>query len=103
MSLWLVLTTIRRAKAAPLAKAAVKRRLAACGSISQVRSIYSWKRTLRDEAEALIIFKTTKEKVPQLRTFLEKEHPYETPEIIEVEVARVNAHYLSWVVESVAV
>jgi len=50
----------------------------------------------------LIIFKTTKEKVPQLRAFLEKEHPYETPEIIEVEVARVNAHYLSWVVESVA-
>ena len=70
MSLWLVLTTIRRAKAAPLAKAAVKRRLAACGSISQVRSIYSWKGTLHDEAEALIIFKTTKERVPRLRAFL---------------------------------
>jgi len=50
----------------------------------------------------LIIFKTTKEKVRQLRAFVEKEHPYETPEIIEVEVARVNAQYLSWVVESVA-
>ena len=103
MSLSLVLTTIRRAKAAPLAKAAVKRRLAACGSISQVRSIYSWKGTLRDEAEALIIFMTTEEKVPRLRAFLEKEHPCETPEIIEVQVARVNAHYLSRVVESVAV
>ncbi|TLY17779.1 MAG: divalent-cation tolerance protein CutA [Thaumarchaeota archaeon] len=86
-----------------MAKAAVKRRLPACGGISQVRSIYSWKGTLRDEAEALIIFKTTEEKVPRLRAFLEKEHPYETPEIIEVQVARVNAHYLSRVVESVAV
>ena len=84
-----------------MAKAAVKRRLAACGSISQVRSIYSWKGTLRDEAEALIIFKTTKEKVPQLRAFLEKEHPYETPEIVEVEAGGVSAKYLSWVVESV--
>ena len=68
-----------------------------------MRSVYSWKGTLRNEAEALIIFKTTEEKVPRLRAFLEKEHPCETPEIIEVQVARVNAHYLSRVVESVAV
>ena len=102
MSLSLVLTTIPRAKAARLAKATVERRLAACGSISQVRSIYPWKGVLRDEAEALIIFKTTREKVPQLRAFLEKEHPYETPEIVEVRAAGVNANYLSWVVESVA-
>ena len=64
----------------------------------QVRSIYPWKESLRDEAEALIIFKTTREKVPQLRAFLEKEHRYKTPEIVEVE-AGVNASYLSWVVD----
>src|SRR2546426_5899239 len=98
----LVMTTIPRAKAASLAKAAVEGRSAACGSIFQVRSIYSWKGALRDEPEALIIFKTTKEKVPQLRAFLEKEHPYETPEIVEVEAGGVSAKYLfSWVVESV--
>ena len=38
----------------------------------------------------MIIFKTTKEKVRQLRAFVKKERPYETPEIIEVEVARVT-------------
>ena len=102
MPLSLVLTTIPQAKAAQLAKATVKRRLAACGSISQVRSVYPWKGSLRDEREALIIFKTTSEKVPQLRAFLEKEHPYETPEIIEVNAAGVSAKYLSWVIESVA-
>jgi len=79
MSLSLVLTTVPRAKAAPLAKAAVKRRLAACGSISQVRSIYSWKGTLRDEAEALIIFKTTKERFrssgPSWRRSTRTKHP----------------------------
>jgi periplasmic divalent cation tolerance protein len=83
-----VVTIIPRAKAARLAKATVERRLATCGIISLVRSIYPWKGVLRDEAEALIIFKTTKEKVPQLRAFLEKEHPYETPEIVEVKAAR---------------
>ena len=102
MFLSLVLTTIPRAKAAQLAKSAVERRLAACGSIFQVRSIYPWKGVLRDEAEALIIFKTTREKVPQLRAFLENEHPYETPEIVEVKAAGVKPKYLSWVVESVA-
>jgi len=50
----------------------------------------------------LIIFKTTKQKVPELRAFLEKEHPYETPEIVEVKAAGVSAKYLSWVAESVA-
>jgi len=67
-----------------LAKATVKKRLAACGSISQVRSIYPWKGVLCDECEALIIFKTPRDRVPRLRAFLEKEHPYETPEIVEV-------------------
>src|SRR5437899_12338502 len=88
----LVMTTIPRAKAASLARAAVEGRSAACGSIVQVRSIYSWKGALRDEPEALIIFKTTKEKVPQLRAFLEKEHPYETPEIMQVEAGGVSAN-----------
>ncbi len=97
----LVMTSIPRAKAASLAKAAVEGRLAACGSIFQARSIYPWKGALRDEPEALIIFKTPKEKIPQLRAFLEKEHPYETPEIVEVEAGGVSARYLSWVVESV--
>ena len=91
MSLSLVLTTINRAKAARLAKAAVERRLAACGSITQVRSIYPWKGVLRDEGEALIIFKTPRDRVPRLRAFLEKEHPYETPEIVEVKAGGVNA------------
>src|SRR5207245_11789151 len=90
----LVMTTIPRAKAASLAKAAVEGRSAACGSIFQVRSIYSWKGALRDEPEALIILKTTKEKVPQLRAFLEKEQAYETDEIIEVVVGGVGALYL---------
>src|SRR3989442_14087130 len=90
----LVMTTIPRAKAASLAKAAVEGRSAACGSIFQVRSIYSWKGALRDEPGAMIIFKTTKEKVPQLRAFLEKEDPDQTPEIVEVETGGESANDL---------
>ncbi|SRR5712692_3716470 len=102
MPLSLVLTTVSRRGAARLAKEAVEKRLAACGNISEVRSLYSWRGVLHDEAESLILFKTTKEKAPLLRAFLEKEHPYENPEIVELEAAGASVKYLSWVVESVA-
>ncbi len=102
MPLSLVLTTVSRRRAARLAKEAVEKRLAACGNISEVRSFYYWRGVLHDEVESLILFKTTKEKAPRLRAFLEKEHPYETPEVIVVDAAGASAKYLSWVVASVA-
>lgn len=102
MNLSLVITTVSRSKAARLAKRVVEKRLAACGNIVDMKSIYWWKGSLRDEGEALIVFKTTEERASELRLFLEREHPYDVPEIVQVEPGHVNRKYLRWVLESVA-
>ncbi len=102
MSLSLVITTVSRKKAARLAKAVVEKRLAACGNIAVVKSIYRWKGSLHSEGEALIVFKTSKERAHELRHFLERKHPYDVPEIVQVEPGHVNQKYLLWVLESVA-
>jgi len=102
MNLALVFTTISKGKASRLAKRVVEKKLAACGNILDVGSIYWWKGSVRDEGEALILFKTTEDKAAELRDFLEREHPYDVPEIIQVQPGQVNGKYLRWVAQSVA-
>jgi len=85
-----------------LARTAVSKKLAACANLAYVKSFYWWKNSLRAEDEALIVFKTTQKNASKLKAYLEEEHPYETPEIVQVEPSHVNQKYLLWVLESVA-
>lgn len=102
MGLRLVLTTVPRKSARGFARRLVQRRLAACANVLPVESEYWWESSLREEEESLIVFKTTERKANELRTVLARDHPYETPEVLEIRPARVNRKYLSWVTRSVA-
>jgi len=76
--------------------------LAACGNlIDGVRSIYSWKGDVHDDAEVLVLFKTTSDQVDSLRRRLVELHPYECPEVLVVETDGGHPDYLEWVTESV--
>ena len=100
----LVLTTVGSDfDAGALARSLVEQRLIACASIvDRVRSIYRWEDTVSDAGEVLLIFKTTNERVAELRAELEKLHPYEVPEFIVVPVAETSEAYGAWILESVA-
>ena len=87
--------------AARASKTLVKKKLAACANIADIRSIYLWKGKLEDIRESLVIMKTRKSRVPQLRKAIEKSHPYEVPEIAEIPVASLNEKYLDWLNGSV--
>ena len=86
--------------AAGIGNKMVQAKLAACVNISPVRSIYSWKDKVEDQQECLALFKTTKESAGKLKKELAKVHPYDVPEIIEIDVAGVSVSYLSWLVDS---
>ena len=59
-SLLLVLTTVAtRADADALARAMVEQRLAACGQISAIDSVYRWQGAVQSEGEFRVLFKTT--------------------------------------------
>jgi periplasmic divalent cation tolerance protein len=83
--------------AARLGRAVVEERLAACVSVvSGVRSIYRWQGAIRDEAEALLVIKSTAARFAALRERVLALHPYETPEVLALAVADGAEEYLSW-------
>jgi Uncharacterized protein involved in tolerance to divalent cations len=86
------------AVAAELARGAVSAGLAACGNlVPGVRSIYAWQGEIHDDAEVLVVFKTTAERSPALREHLVAAHPYDCPEVLALPVESGHAAYLAWV------
>lgn len=80
-----------------LASGLVGAGLAACVNVlSQVRSVYRWQGQVHDEAEALMIIKTTRDAYPALEAWLLERHPYEVPEMLALPVAAGSERYLAW-------
>ena len=78
-------------------------RLAACvNRLPGVRSTYFWDGRLQDDAEILLIIKTTGRRLPDLTQRLKALHPYELPELVALPVVGGNERYLDWVRMGVA-
>jgi periplasmic divalent cation tolerance protein len=93
----LVLTTYpTRGAALRAVDAVLGEELAACANIVPISSRYWWKGSVEAADEALVLFKTVPKRVGALFRFLETNHPYEVPEIVEVDVPRVGANYLRY-------
>jgi periplasmic divalent cation tolerance protein len=71
-------------------------RLAACVQVQAITSYYWWDGKINDDAEQLLLFKTTKEKYSALEQAIVKAHPYDTPEILQVPVEAGYSKYLAW-------
>jgi periplasmic divalent cation tolerance protein len=79
----------------------LKTRLAACGSAVAVGSKYWWKGSIESASERLLIFKTVPKRVGALFRLLQARHPYDVPEIIEIDVPRVNDPYLAYLARTI--
>jgi periplasmic divalent cation tolerance protein len=84
-------------EAATIARAVVDSGLAGCVNIVKgVRSIYRWKGKIEDEAEVLMIAKTTKDKFGELSKKVKEMHSYTVPEIIAFPIVEGSREYLDW-------
>jgi len=83
-----------------IAKEFVKNKTVACVNISKISSIYSWKGKVEDVSEYIAIFKTTTKNKKSLKQKIKDTHPYDVPEIAEIDVASINDSYLKWLIES---
>ena len=83
-----------------IANQLVKKKLAACVNITKISSIYTWKGKIENQPEYLAFFKTTKKNKQILKKELEKLHPYDVPEIAEINVDSINQPYLKWLKDS---
>ncbi|MCI4370224.1 MAG: divalent-cation tolerance protein CutA [Thermoplasmata archaeon] len=98
----LVLTTFPSTAAADRAIATVlAARLAACAQSTAVRSRYWWKGQLRSDDEVLVVFKTVPKRVGALFRRLGELHPYDVPEVVEIDVPRVHPPYLAYLAETI--
>jgi len=87
-----------RATARSLARDAVERRLAACVNIVDgVTSVYAWQGRIEEDAEILLVAKTTAAGFGALEAAWRAAHPYELPEIIAVDVTHGLGPYLAWI------
>jgi len=83
-----------------IANKLVKKKLAACVNITNISSIYAWNGKIENQSEYLALFKTSKKNQSKLKKELQKLHPYDIPEIAEINVDSINQSYLKWLVDS---
>ncbi len=86
------------ATARTLAQTLVTERLATCvNRLPGATSTYFWDGRLQEEAEILLIIKTTAARQAELAARLKALLPYELPELVVLPVTGGNEPYLDWV------
>ncbi|MGB0855459.1 MAG: divalent-cation tolerance protein CutA [Nitrosopumilus sp.] len=78
----------------------LKNKIIACVNISKISSIYSWNGKVENTSEYLAIFKTISKNKKLLKQKIKETHPYDIPEIAEIDVVSLNKLYLSWLIDS---
>jgi periplasmic divalent cation tolerance protein len=90
-------TTAKREDADRIARTLVETRLAACVQLlGPITSVYRWKGKIETEGEWLCLIKSSRGRYGALEEMILKLHPYETPEIVAVDIAAGSRGYLGW-------
>lgn len=94
-----VLTTVaNEEEGVALVRTLLDRRLIACGTILPgARSLYRWENRIADEAELVVLLKTTPEVVPAIEEAFRDLHPYALPEVLALPVTSGLERYLGWI------
>ena len=83
-----------------IANELVQNKIAACVNITKISSIYSWQGKIENASEYFVLFKTTQKNKKSLKEKIKTSHPYDVPEIAEIEITSINQSYLKWLVKS---
>lgn len=85
-----------------IAEAVVREQLCACvNRIPGIASHYIYEGEYCEDAEELLVIKTTAAFFRRLEACITALHPYDVPEIIATAIADGNAEYLAWLEASV--
>lgn len=86
------------AEAQRIGRAVVEERLAACANvIDGVCSIYWWQDAVQEAGEAVLVLKTTDDRLGALITRVKDLHSYDCPCIEALPVVAGNQGFLDWV------
>lgn len=95
-------TTDSHASAKQLARSLVEKKLVACVNIvPNMTSVYSWQGQIHEDEEWLMLIKSTDERFDNVKDFVSANHPYDSPELISVNIEDGLPDYLTWIQDSV--
>ncbi len=98
----LALCTAPAAEAEALARRLLDARLIACVNLlGPGRSLFWWQGEIDCQAEVLMVMKTTRPALAELRERLQEWHSYEVPELLVFAADSGLPAYLSWVANQV--
>jgi periplasmic divalent cation tolerance protein len=85
-----------------LSRALVAKGMVACVNIIPgVTSVYQWEGDLYEDAEVLMVIKTTQHAVASLALYMTQHHPYTCPEVIALPIIDGSKAYLAWLTQHV--
>jgi len=85
-----------------LARTVLEARVAACVNlVPGMESHYWWQGKLDQSAEVLLLIKTTSDKIGHLERIVLANHPYDTPELIVLQITQGTKQYLDWIEASI--
>ena len=100
---FIYMTARDKSEARDIGRNLVESRLAACVNIlDQMNSMYIWQGEFQDDQEAVIIAKTSEEKVSDLIAAVKARHSYEVPCIVALPIADGSPDFMEWVAGQVA-
>jgi periplasmic divalent cation tolerance protein len=65
--------------------------------LGPIMSSYHWQGKIQHEEEYLLLIKTVKSNFDLIETVIKESHPYDTPQIIALEIKKGNTSYLKWI------
>ncbi|RDU64863.1 divalent-cation tolerance protein CutA [Helicobacter sp. MIT 14-3879] len=100
--MYIVITTTNNIdNARKLSKVLLKKRLAACIQQSKIKSYYIWQNKNIKDKEILLILKTKKNKLKDIKKIFKKYHNYKVPEFISIKIDNVSSSYLKWLKDTI--
>ena len=95
---FIYMTASSKTEAQKIGKALVESRLAACVNIlDNMQSIYRWEEKVQEDAEVVLIAKTTESLVAQLIDKVKSLHSYDCPCVVSLPVLDGYPPFLNWV------
>lgn len=98
----ILVTASSQTEAELIAHVLVEAKLAACVSLTPIRSVYIWKGEVCQDEEWQLIIKTRLEHFSALEAKVRTLHSYELPEIIALPIVAGSQPYLQWISAQVA-
>ena len=96
--LFVYMTTADVAEAERIGQALVVERLAACVNVlDNMRSFYWWDGAVQSGHEAVLIAKTTRDRLDALTEAVKRLHSYEVPCIAALPIVGGNPDFLDWI------